>query len=176
MFRKFVLLLAAICLLLCGCAGKQPAAENADPLAAITLGMTPEQFLAEMEKANIEISMPDYAEYPIPEDVLDGKKDGRIYNYADYSFFYEAKDHDIHFTFTDTGTLEIIVCHDPAFATREGLKVGDSRQTVETLYTVPADDGIDDQYKTQNGYMKVFYENDTVTAWLWSEYSEYHHN
>ena len=200
MFKKYILLLLAVCLLLCGCNRQEQPAQRADqsaknpadqstkkpaaqlpalpddPLAAIVLGMTPEQFLAEMEKANIAIQMPDYAQDPLPDDALNAKPDGRIYNIADYSFFYEPKDYRLYIQFSEEGLLDLISCHDSHFPTREGLKVGDSTDTVDALYGTPYDGEIADQYLTENGYLRVVYEDNILSCWILSDVSYYHNN
>ena len=182
MRAKIIVLLLLFCILIGGCRSvitdnttiNTTVATTTQSICDISLGITPEQFLSVLSEAGIQIEMPDYAEIPLPDDVSNAITDGRIYNMTDLSFYYKAKDYNITFTFSYEGSLINISCHDESIPSREGLVVGDSVKTAEKLYGTDGTYNPEDfsviQYKVAEGYLNVFYNEDTVTGWSLSTY------
>ena len=92
MFAKIMMVVCSLLLAFCRIA--VPSSENAviqKPssavdqsaevrynLSGIALGMSPEDMIAQLAKYGISVEMPNYSEYTIPEEIADGKEDGRI--------------------------------------------------------------------------------------------------
>lgn len=144
------------------------------PLSKITLGMTPKQMLDQLEIIGVQIEMPDYSEYPLPDGITDAVEDGRIYNMTDISFYYKAKDHELYLTFDPDGLLCTITNRDKAFLSAEGLEIGVSLDEAKAIYGTDYTKDPEEmpilQYNLGDGYLNIFYENDTVTGWTLSKY------
>lgn len=184
--RKITIILVALCLLMSGCGApagihsSAPSNVQGRPalapisLEGIALGMTPAELMNWLDKNELAIDMPDYNEFPIPDDVT-APKDGRVYNIADYSFYYTLKDYRLHFTFTDEGLI-IVSCFDSKVTTPKGLKVGDSITNAKKLYgdtDAEADPRTYLKYSLNGGFLIIFLEDDAVTNWLFSKYEDY---
>jgi len=179
MRTKITLILLVLCLFISGCnsASNQNTTTSTTPthpLQKITLGLTPEQLLSLLSEAEIQIELPDYTEFPLPEDVPNAIPDGRIYNMTDLSFYYKAKNYDLFFTFSYEGSLRSIHCRDAKISTPKGLAVGDSMKAAKALYGTDCTEDPEDmpviQYKLADGYFNVFYADDTVTGWSLNTY------
>ena len=141
---------------------------------AISLGITPEQLLTYLSEANIPIELPDYTDFPLPEDVPDAVKDGRTYNMSDLSFYYQAEGIRLLFTFNYDSRLSSISCRDKEIATPKGLAVGDSLDTAKQIYGNEFVENPEDlnalQYHCEQGYLNIFYEENIVTGWSLNSY------
>ena len=141
----------------------------------IALGITPEQFLQTAAQLGMVLNMPDYTDNPIPEDAEAPAQDGRIYNYTDYSFYYSATEYNIYFTFTPEGALREISVWDAAIPTAEGLAVGDSIEKMESIYGTDHAENVEGfsvfQYKIDEYYLNIFFEDGFVIGWKQSIYA-----
>jgi hypothetical protein len=154
-------------------AADQPA-EVRYSLRGIALGMSPEDMIAQLAKYGISVEMPDYSEYEIPEEIADGKEDGRIYNMTDYSFYYKAEGLDVYFTFSAEGELYSVSNWDGNVVSEAGLEIGSSMDEVKRIYGAeplenPEGFGVL-QYSTDDGYLNIFHEDNVVTGWNLSRY------
>ena len=169
----------ALCIFLCGCGAQvqiQPQSKEQSSVAAqgnvlkkVALGITPEQLLKVLESEGVKIKFPDYTEAPIPDDVQSAPMDGRIYNMADLSFYYETKDYRLFFSFDEYEKLTSISCRDEKIVTPKGLQVGDSASKAKAVYgnCIEQDDNRI-TFKAPDGYFFVFIQEDIVTHWLYS--------
>lgn len=175
------LLVLCLCLaLLCGCQSPATTSEptsTTEPTtqeAVITLGMTPEQLLEQLNTMGLQLEMPNYDENPFPEEVENPIRDGRLYNMTDLSFTYHTKDWAQIFTFSFEGKLVRYSSRDTALATAEGLAAGDTVKQMENLYGTDYQKDVEDytvyQYNLENGYLTVFYEGTNITSWMISTY------
>ena len=186
MKRAVFLLICCLALLLTACAGAGASATDPATASPVTepsapqfgnfrLGMSVSEFLSYLEETNLEIELPDYGLSPIPKEAGDAPKDGRIYNGTDLSFYYRIRGRQLQFTFSFEETLQSIFCQDTAFATAEGLCSGDNIQRMIQLYGTAYEKDVEDypvyQYQLDGGYLNVFYNDDTVTGWSVTSYS-----
>ena len=171
--RKIILLIFILCLFINGCslhnAFLEPQRAPVSKLIEnISLGITPQQLSNHLSKTNLKIDMPNYEESPLPDEAINTVPDGRIYNITDLSFYYKIQDYDLFFTFSYEGYLVSIYCQDKKISTPKGLAVGDSLDKVKKLYGSSFEQNVDNinvlQYKSNDGYLNVFYSENMVTS------------
>lgn len=175
MYKRIVSILLLVCVFMGGCSIKSSMETTAPNLfREIPLGITPEQLFEQLAEANLSVQMPDYEEFPLPEDVPDGVQDGRIYNMTDLSFYYKAEGLELYFTFSYEGELVTVSCSDGEISMPMGLAVGDSLDAAKSIYGSNYEENCEDysvlQYRTDEGYLAVFYEENAVTSWRLSKY------
>lgn len=139
----------------------------------ICLGLNPDQTIKKLESLGLSVQIPDYNECPIPDDAINAKEDGRIYNITDYSFYYNVKDYTLILTFSDQGELISISNWDKRLKlnnTKLGQTLSDVEKNLGEIYRENPEDYNLLQYKTNGGYFNVFYENDAVVGFSLSKY------
>lgn len=177
--RKIFICIIVLCLFMSGCGLHNTALDpqgepGAQFIDNISLGITPQQLLEHLSRINFEVDMPDYEEFPLPEEIADAVPDGRIYNMTDLSFYYKIKDYDLYFTFGNEGYLVSIHCQDEKISTSKGLVVGDSLDKAKALYGSDFEQNDEGftvlQYKNNDGYLNVFYSENVITHWSFTKH------
>ena len=149
-----------------------PVTEFSDTVDGFSFDLTPEELLALLESKGIDLKWPNYEEYrndpDFPSPMIE---DGRDYNATsdDYTF---STTNGMHFTYHSNGELYSY----RTSATAEGLRIGDSIETMEQIYGtnyIKDNRGYQD-YLYYNGsvYLHIFYQDGLVTTWELSLYDD----
>ena len=176
---KLLSLVAVLCGILAACSVTAPtttttsttttetaSAVFSPTVNGIPFGILPEQLLATLQEQQIALVWP---EDPSPPDfVTDPVQDGRHYNHDGSYHFTTANEMD--FGYDADGTPIYISVFGTGIATAEGLKIGDSVETMKEIYGPHYHKDVDDfpvyQYYNGKEYLHIFYDEDNlVTNW-----------
>ena len=167
MKKFYSMLLIALCcfVFLVGCCETD---DNSDIslIKEFQFTLTPEALLNKLTQKNINIVSTFEQQSRAAKDngIYNPVLDGRTYNY-DGSFWYECED--ASFCYDMDGQLERMIANSKRYITKEGIRVGDSREKVFSAYP----NMLNDQAEIADGYLVFGFESaqsDSLAFWSYN--------